>query len=243
MAKKPIQTSKAQKQRQQMILVGGAVAAAIVLAVAIIILVQSSSNLEVCNATDASCYSEYAGIEQGVTDEGIPYIGSADAPIIITEFSDFSCPHCAEFAPIAERVINEYVRNGEARWEYRPVTIIGASYSNAAARAALCAGEQDAFWPFHQEIFELQRAESRSAFETSRFVTIASDMGLNGGDLRTCMNSGRPRGVISLAEAQGSRLGITGTPAVYYSLDGGENWESINADYNAIASVIQQVNS
>jgi hypothetical protein len=31
----------------------------------------------------------YKGIEQGVTAEGFPYLGRADAPITLTDYSDF----------------------------------------------------------------------------------------------------------------------------------------------------------
>jgi len=30
-----------------------------------------------------------AGVEEGVTDEGYPYVGSLNAPVVIVEFSDF----------------------------------------------------------------------------------------------------------------------------------------------------------
>jgi hypothetical protein len=31
----------------------------------------------------------YKGIEQGVTADGFPYLGRADAPITLTDYSDF----------------------------------------------------------------------------------------------------------------------------------------------------------
>ena len=30
-----------------------------------------------------------AGVQEGVTDEGYPYVGSLGAPVVIVEFSDF----------------------------------------------------------------------------------------------------------------------------------------------------------
>lgn len=37
-----------------------------------------------------------------------PYLGGAEALVVITEFSDFSCPACAAAAPVVKQVAEEY---------------------------------------------------------------------------------------------------------------------------------------
>lgn len=39
------------------------------------------------------------GVVRGVLEDGTPYIGNPNAPIILAEYSDFSCPHCADLSP------------------------------------------------------------------------------------------------------------------------------------------------
>ena len=40
-------------------------------------------------ATPSRVAIAYKGIEQGVTADGFPYLGKADAPITLTDYSDF----------------------------------------------------------------------------------------------------------------------------------------------------------
>lgn len=236
MAKKA--TKKQQKQQQQLMMIIGAAVVAIILVVAVIFLVQSQSKNEVCKYDDEKCYGTYLGIDAGTTEEGIPYIGSLDAPILLTEFADFSCPHCAEFHSTADRLIEDFVRTGQARFEYRTMIGLQPPYSETSARAALCAAEQDAFWQYSAELFELQEAETSRAFEQNKLVSMAKEMGLNDGEFRACLNSNRPQRAILATQNLASRNGVTGTPTILYSLDNGATWERVTANYSDIRRVV-----
>lgn len=43
----------------------------------------------VATAAPARLATAYKGIEQGITADGFPYLGRADAPITLTDYSDF----------------------------------------------------------------------------------------------------------------------------------------------------------
>ena len=239
MAKK----SSKQNQQQQMLIIGGGVLAALILAAAVIFLVQNEAEVDVCDANDESCYGLYLDVETGTTDEGIPYVGSNDAPIIVAEFGDFACPHCAEFHETMSLLIESYAAEGQAQFWYFPMTGLAPPYSQRSAEAALCAGAQGAFWQYHDEVFELQRAETSRAFVDDTLINMAEGMGLDGDEVKSCMNSGTPRLAINATQTQAAALGVTGTPQVFYSLDNGENWQQVNANFSQINSIIQQVAS
>ena len=48
------------------------------------------------------------------------FVGDPDAPVTLTEFVSYTCPHCRDFAMRGEEVLKlGYVRTGEMRFEYR----------------------------------------------------------------------------------------------------------------------------
>ncbi len=273
---------KAQKkQQQQLLLIGGVVVATIIAVVAVIYLTQKEAT-KVCGIEDTGCFSAYAGIplsadlqneakrddagvklasdvmegvERGVTEEGIPYIGSPSAPIVFAEFSDFSCPHCAEYAPEVERIIKDFVRTGQARLEYYPMTFVGGAFSAKATDAAVCADKQGAFWEFHTQLFDLAQAEGHEAFNTSRLIELADDMGLDTDELRSCINSNYGQQVRAAASELQNTLGVNSTPTVVYRAGGSQSdadWRfftssngerATRGSYDEVAALVRQYNS
>lgn len=76
-------------------------------------------------------------------------IGDADAPVVMIEFSDFSCPRCSQYEAETAPELQKYVENGTLRIEYHDFTIFASDYhSDLAARAAWAAGQQGKFWEF-----------------------------------------------------------------------------------------------
>jgi protein-disulfide isomerase len=239
-------TSKYKKQQQQqLLLIGGGVVVAILFFAAVYFLTQSGTETEVCNFEDEGCYGVYFNIESGRRDEdGTPFIGSSEAPIIIAEFSDFGCPHCMEFHPTLISLIEEYGHTNKAQFEYRPLTFVAGHNSEVAAEAAMCAAEQDAFWQFHDELFELQEAQSASAFTTGAMKDLANEMELDGDVLEDCMNSNRPSVPLRAAQSLQSQLQVGGTPSIAYSLDHGETWTLLeDRSSDNIRALIDDVNA
>lgn len=76
-------------------------------------------------------------------------IGDADAPVVMIEFSDFSCPRCSQYEAETAPELQKYVEDGTLRIEYHDFTIFASDYhSDLAARAAWAAGQQGKFWEF-----------------------------------------------------------------------------------------------
>src|SRR5512145_3524041 len=84
-----------------------------------------------------------AGPPPTVTDDGFRgyTLGSGDAVVEITEYSDFECPFCANFATIQMPTIKQQLINtGKVRWRYRDFPLPSHQYSRYSAHAAHCAG-------------------------------------------------------------------------------------------------------
>ncbi len=134
--------------------------------------------------------------------------GSPDAPVTIVEFSDFRCPYCGRFATGAGRQIDErYVEEGLVRFGYQHFAFLGPE-SQSAAEASECAAEQDAFWAYHDLLFERQagvNAESLRQF--------AGELGLDTEAFDACLQSGKYTSLVRNETAAVQALGVTGTPS------------------------------
>ena len=73
--------------------------------------------------------------------EGRPIpLGAADAPVTLRLYSDFHCPHCAEFEEKFSGVLNDALARGSTRIDLYPMAFIDEG-SAAAANAMACAAE------------------------------------------------------------------------------------------------------
>lgn len=71
-------------------------------------------------------------------------IGALDAPVKITEYLSFTCPHCAHFhADVYPKLKADYIDTGKVRLEYREVYF--DRYGLWAAMMARCGGEMRYF--------------------------------------------------------------------------------------------------
>lgn len=242
MAKRSTKIAKKQQQ-QQLYIIGGGAVAAIVVAVVAIFIITSGADVDVCDANDESCYGPYLNSERGFTEETWGYVGDSEAPIMIAEFADFACPHCQDFHETFVQLVDAYAPTGMAQFVFVPMTGTGGDRSRTASQAMYCAGEQDAYWQFHDEVFELGANESANSFTEGNLLDIADEMGLDIGEMEQCMNNGRSRQGVVEGQLFASREGVTATPTLLFSVDGGATWAPFSSrSYSAISSQIEAVN-
>lgn len=105
-------------------------------------------------------------------------------------------------------MIEEAVRSGLARYEYRHFIIFGAA-SEFAALATECAGDQGAWWQF-KDAYMLQGL-ARS-FTRAGALDIARDEGLNLELFGECLDNETHAQRIVQMQQLGAAEGVTGTP-------------------------------
>lgn len=144
-----------------------------------------------------------------VASEGFPSIGPSNAPITIVEFSDYQCPYCRRWhEQVYEPLLNAYP--GKIRMVYRhlPLTSIHPD-AFPAAEAAMCAGEQNAYWPFHEKLF------SSDALGSSVYTKYAEELGLDMDTFETCIKEGRFKDAIQADLDFAVNLGVRSTPTFF----------------------------
>lgn len=100
-----------------------------------------------------------------------------------------------------------------------------------AAEAAQCANEQGKFWEYHNKIFANQQAISDDDFKK-----YATDIGLNVEAFTACYTAGKYRGDVEKDAAEGSKVGVTGTPTFFINgrfLSGAQPFEAFKAIIDA----------
>ena len=102
----------------------------------------------------------FHGLPAGVTPEGWPYLGRADAPITVEEYTDFLCPFCARHATgTLPALLERYVAPGQVRYVFRDMPLASLHPTAAAGHAAArCVAQQGAplFWAMHEALFASQ---------------------------------------------------------------------------------------
>jgi protein-disulfide isomerase len=200
-----------QSRRRTQIIIAVVVVA--VAAVAILVLLSRPGTDSV-----ASVASDYGDLTQEVLrdEQGIGLaIGDPNAPVTLTEYSDFSCPHCAHLSETIDKLIDDYVREGDLRIVYKPVAFVYPPYSTLAAQAAICAADQGHGWEMADQIWAMYNDTGPGAYTQQQFVTAAGNIGLDTSAFRTCFNSSATNQAVQDVIAEAQTLGITGTPTVY----------------------------
>jgi protein-disulfide isomerase len=182
----------------------------LVLAVVLVLIVVNSSS----SGGDASNIGGTAEVNQllaGIPQQGM-VLGDPKAPVTLIEFGDLQCPVCAGYAKeIMPPIIENQVKNGEAKIDFRNLTIIGPE-SIPAGAAALSAGEQVRGWNY-LEIFYRNQGEERSGYVTDEFMeAVAKAAGIK--DL-VKWSQERPKltGEVEKTTAEAGKLGFSGTPS------------------------------
>ncbi|MEZ4667254.1 MAG: thioredoxin domain-containing protein [Anaerolineae bacterium] len=198
------------RQRQMTLLIGGVIVA--VVAFAIILLINQPAEAPI----PTNAVSRYDGIPQGKTEDGFPTLGNESAPVKVTEFSSFDCPHCAEFHEGTWPQILERIKNNEVFFTYVPHSGTGGIANGlGAAQAAICAGEQGKFWPFHDALFDWQVKYLNTAFSQNRLVSGVANLNLDKAQWDSCIASAIPGKVTDAARNAFQLQNVAGTPALY----------------------------
>lgn len=144
--------------------------------------------------------------------------GDPDAPVTIVEYTDYQCPYCNRYAlETLPQIITNMIDTGRVHYMVKdfPLDSIHPE-ARAAAVAARCAGDQDAYWEMHDALFAQQTAWGGLGSGANEvFTSMASDLGLDVDEFSACLTSGMFDAVIQANQDEGLALGVRGTPAFF----------------------------
>lgn len=144
-------------------------------------------------------------------------MGDPNAPVVIEEFSDFGCNHCANFAfGTAEQIAAEYISTGQVFFISRSTgNLLNNPNTQLAAEAAYCAADQDQYWEYHDLIYANQGLlfYGGVTFIENYLNAFADTLGLDMNDFKDCLNDGKHNERVLQDGNDARQVGINSTPS------------------------------
>jgi protein-disulfide isomerase len=233
------------RQRRRIWQLGGAVLVAVVVVVAIVVATGGggSTKPKLQAGENVPGQRDAAALFAGVPQSGIT-VGRANAPYTMIEFADLQCPFCKQYTDEAEpSVINQFVRTGRLRIEFRNLTIIGTD-SIRAAQMAEAAGLQNRLWNY-ADLFYANQGTENTGYVTDAFLRRIGS-GVPGLDVERAMSQRADASVqrrLADATALATRYGVSATPTFVVGRTGG-TLRALNLtalDANTVTGAIGQI--
>jgi hypothetical protein len=156
-------------------------------------------------ATPAASADRYANLPQAATALGFPQLGFPNAPVSLVLYSAFDCADCARFfSEVLPRLLQR-IRASEVLLTFVPIyDAQSTGNGETAARAALCASEQNRFWQYYDLLLTQAATAPAAAFTPEQLITFVENIGLERAQWDACMLSARPAQTLSSAIANAS---------------------------------------
>ena len=147
-------------------------------------------------------------------DTNDPFIGPADAKVVVRLFGDLECPACRLAEPNVRYAIGTYSDRVKFIWDDFPLMSIHKN-ARPAANAARCAQDQGRFWDYKDMLYAQQ-----SGWETLRdpkesFVAFARQLNMDEAQFTSCYDSGKFDDRVLADVAEGNKNAVDRTPTVF----------------------------
>ncbi len=142
-------------------------------------------------------------------------LGSANAPVEVTEYGDLECPGCAswsitQFPDVKLRLID----TGKMRLRYRDYPWDALHmHPRVAAHALACANDQGHSFDVMEKMFDTRQDWAVVPNPMPALGDIIKSVGGNLGNWTECMQSGKYAGRIQASLNEGNAIGINTTPS------------------------------
>jgi protein-disulfide isomerase len=148
-------------------------------------------------------------IRYDVPSDGFYARGPADAPITIVEFSDYQCPFCRRWHDeVAPALYAAYPNQIRLVYRNLPLTSIHPD-ALSAAEAALCAGDQNAYWEYHDKLF------SGETLGKNIYMQYAQELDLNTTTFEACIDNRTHQAAVEADSDFAVNLGVRSTPTFF----------------------------
>jgi protein-disulfide isomerase len=150
---------------------------------------------------------------QTLIENGSPMMGDPNAKITIVEWGDYQCTYCHLFHQnTKDQLIQEYVNTGKVNFVFRDFPLNGPD-SVLAAEAAYCAGDQNKYWQYHDELYNNWGGERTGWVNKKSLDQFATNVGLDLNQFDQCMSDKKYENKVLENRQFGQEIGIDGTPS------------------------------
>ena len=160
--------------------------------------------------------NSYAGVEKSLDATNHYSLGNKNAKVKVLEFSDYQCPFCYRFfSNTFPQILKDYIATGKIYYSYYNYPLNIHQQAPKAAEAALCAGDQNKYWEYHDLLFENQNMWSGIDNDAPIYSNMAQTLGMDTGKFTQCLSSSKYTDAVSKDTALGDKKGMSGTPTLF----------------------------
>jgi protein-disulfide isomerase len=131
--------------------------------------------------------------------------GSADALVVLVEYTDFQCPFCSRVQPTLDAIIERYGDNVQHVFKQLPLAM--HAEARLAAEASLCAADQGRFWELHDWLFSNSKNISKETLTKQ-----AAELELDEAVFTECIDDKLHSAEVQQDMIEAQSFGISGTP-------------------------------
>lgn len=143
--------------------------------------------------------------------------GDTTAAVMIVEFSDFECGHCASFHRSLDAVLRRSGQDIQVVFHHFPLDSgcnpkVNVPFHREACGAAVgaeCAGDQGKFWPYHDLLFDNQQHLGRQSL-----IAYAAQLGLDVPRFTACLDGTEALARVKADIQKATALGVDSTPTI-----------------------------
>ncbi len=142
-------------------------------------------------------------------DFGNPRRGAEKPVVTIVEYGDYQCEPCSQMDADLQKILQDFPTKVAVVWKDFPNSSIHPA-ARGAAEAARCAGEQGAFWQYHDTLLANQ-----DAISADNFSVFGTQIGIDGTSVASCVDAKTMSAVVGRDLEEALRLQITATPTIF----------------------------
>jgi len=205
-------------ERRTKLLQMGAAAVFLAIVAVVVLIVVNGSKSSGGDAENLTGIESVDALTKGIPQQGM-VLGDPKAKVELVEYGDLQCPVCKayseEFLP---QIIENKVRNGEAKVAFRNFAFLGPQSAPAGA-AALAAGAQGRGWEYLELFYRNQGVENSGYADDAFLTAVAEGAGVEDiAEWNRDRKSAKFTDEVVATGEEAQRLGFTGTPS--FSIEG-----------------------
>lgn len=140
--------------------------------------------------------------------------GNPSASISIVEYSDFECPACRQAQTVLNETIQKYPDEVNVIFQHFPLQ--SHRWSLLAHQAAECSAQQNAFWSFHDRLYNDQAVWSVASIAPwETFLRYAKEQKISLDAFVRCLENPLTIRTLKEERATGTSLGVRSTPSFF----------------------------
>lgn len=143
-----------------------------------------------------------------------PIIGNPNASVTVAAYTDFSCPHCRDYAlNVLPKIRHNFVQAGQVRYEHHDFPLPVNKWSRPAASAAREVQRQASDTAFFEYATALYRHQD--AYSYDLFHDLASTVNVPGKPVGQAARNEAYCAILNESIQQGLDRSVSATPSVF----------------------------